>query len=136
MANDLYVEVANFTVAKTFTKDDKSKLVKAMSDAARDALAKTKLTVSKKTPKTMNFTLGGALHRRFGHAGLLFVVTQSLLALTTLGLLGFVDHGALFDAELGRLQQSLLRGDGAAVCSPSSGATCGRSPWSPRSPRC
>ena len=52
MANDLYVEVANFTVAKTFTKDDKSKLVKAMSDAARDA---------KKTPKTMNFTLGGAL---------------------------------------------------------------------------
>ncbi len=61
MANDLYVEVANFTVAKTFTKDDKSKLVKAMSDAARDALAKTKLTVSKKTPKTMNFTLGGAL---------------------------------------------------------------------------
>jgi len=61
MANDLYVEVANFTVAKTFTKDDKSKLVKAMSDAAKDALAKTKLTVSKKTPKTMNFTLGGAL---------------------------------------------------------------------------
>ena len=61
MANDLYVEVANFTVAKTFTKDDKSKLVKAMSDAARDALAKTKLTVCKKTPKTMNFTLGGAL---------------------------------------------------------------------------
>ena len=61
MANDLYGEVANFTVAKTFTKDDKSKLVKAMSDAAKDALAKTKLTVSKKTPKTMNFTLGGAL---------------------------------------------------------------------------
>ncbi len=59
-------------------------------------------------------TLGGALHRRFGHAGLLFVVTQSLLVLTTLGLLGFVDHGALFDAELGRLQQSLLRGDGGS----------------------
>ena len=61
MPQDLYVEVANFTVAETFTKDDKSKLARAMSDAAKDALAKSKLTVSKKTAKTKNFTLGGAL---------------------------------------------------------------------------
>ena len=50
MANELYVEVANFTVAAIFTKDDKSKLSKAMTAAAEAALAKLKLSVSKKTP--------------------------------------------------------------------------------------
>ena len=69
MPNDLYVEVANFTVAQTFTKDDKSKLSKAMADAAKQALAKTKLTVSKKTATTMNFTLGGALTVKKGGSG-------------------------------------------------------------------
>ena len=61
MANELYVEVANFTVAAIFTKDDKSRLSKVMTAAAEAALAKLKLTVPKKTPKTKNFTLGGAL---------------------------------------------------------------------------
>lgn len=61
MPHDLYVEVANFTVAKTFTSDDKAKLGKAMAEAAKDALGKTKLTVAKKTATTRNFTLGGAL---------------------------------------------------------------------------
>ena len=61
MPHDLYVEVANFTVAKTFTADDKAKLGKAMAEAAKDALGKSKLTVPKKTAATRNFTLGGAL---------------------------------------------------------------------------
>jgi len=61
MPNDLYVEVANFTVAKTFTADDKGKLGKAMAEAAKDALGKLKLTVPKKTATSRNFTLGGAL---------------------------------------------------------------------------
>ena len=61
MPNELHVEVANFTVAAIFTKDDKSKLSKAMTAAAKAALAKSKLTVAKKTPQTRNFTLDGAL---------------------------------------------------------------------------
>lgn len=56
-------------------------------------------------------TLGALLHRRFGHAGLLFILTQGLLALTTLGLLGYVDHSTLFDVELARLQEGLLHGE-------------------------
>ncbi|MFO0756995.1 MAG: tetratricopeptide repeat protein [Byssovorax sp.] len=55
-------------------------------------------------------TLSGALVRRFGRAGLLFLVSQTALVVTTVTLLGFVDHGALFDAELARMQASLLAG--------------------------
>ena len=61
MPHQLYVEVANFTVAAIFTKDDKSELSQAMAAAAKAALVKSKLTVAKKTPQTRNFTLGGAL---------------------------------------------------------------------------
>ena len=61
MANELYVEVGDFTVAEIFTKDDKSKLSTAMKAAAKEALKKTKLTVEKKTPKTKNFILSGAV---------------------------------------------------------------------------
>lgn len=78
MAQDLFVEVANFTVAQTFTKDDKSKLAKAMTEAAREALAKTKLTVPKKTPKTKNFTLGGALTVKKSGSGAVGKVAMQL----------------------------------------------------------
>lgn len=61
MPHDLYVDVIDFSVARTFTKDDKTRLAKAMTAAARDALKATRLTVSKKTPTTRNFTLEGAI---------------------------------------------------------------------------
>jgi spermidine synthase len=54
---------------------------------------------------------GGAVHRRTGRAGVAFVASQSLLVLATLGLLGLVDHSALFDAHLLELEATLLRGE-------------------------
>ena len=61
MPHDLYVEVLDFTVAKTFTKDNKARLSAAMTAAAKEALKATRLTVAKKTSKTKNYTLEGAL---------------------------------------------------------------------------
>lgn len=78
MAHDLYVEVLDFTVAEIFTKDDKARLGKAMTAAAKEALAKTRLTVAKKTPQTLHFTLGGALTLKKSGSGAIGTVSVLL----------------------------------------------------------
>ena len=97
MANELYVEVAGFTVAAIFTKDDKSKLSKAMTAAAEAALAKLKLSVSKKTPKTKNFTLGGALTVKPKGSGAAATVAIQLNRLPGDKLYGMASGGAETD---------------------------------------
>ena len=97
MPHDLYVEVANFTVASIFTKDDKSKLSKAMVAAAKAALAKSKLTVAKKTPQTMNFTLGGALTVKEKGAGAKATIAMQLNRLPGDKLYGMASGGAETD---------------------------------------
>jgi hypothetical protein len=97
MPYELYVEVANFTVAAIFTKDDKSKLSKAMSAAAKAALVKSKLTVAKKTPQTRNFTLGGALTVKEKGAGARATVSIQLNRLPGDKLYGMASGGAETD---------------------------------------
>jgi hypothetical protein len=94
MPYELYVEVANFTVAAIFTKDDKSKLSKAMTAAATAALVKSKVTVAKKTPKTKNFTLGGALTVEEKGAGARATVAIQLNQLPGDKLYGMATGGA------------------------------------------
>jgi hypothetical protein len=66
MPYELYVEVANLTVAAIFAKGDKSKLSKTMTPTAKAALVKLQLTVSKRKPTKTN-----ELHawRRIDHQG-------------------------------------------------------------------
>lgn len=97
MPHELYVEVANFTVAAIFTKDDKSKLVNAMTAAAKTALLKTKLTAAKKTAKTKNFTLGGALTVKEKGAGARATVAVQLNHLSGDKLYGMASGGAETD---------------------------------------
>jgi hypothetical protein len=105
MPHQLHVEVANFTVASIFTKDDKGKLVKAMEDAARAALAKTKLTVPKKTRETRNFTLGGALTVKEKGAGVRATMAMQLNRLPEDKIYGMASGGA--DApEVGMIEEA------------------------------
>jgi len=97
MPHDLYVEVANFTVAAIFTKDDKSKLAKAMTVAAKSVLLKSKLTVAKQTPKTKNFTLGGALTVKEKGSGARATVAIQLNRLPGDKLYGMASGGAETD---------------------------------------
>ncbi len=103
MANDLYVEVDTFTVAEIFTKDDKSKLSKAMMAAARDALKKSKLTVPKQTAKTKNFSLIGALTVKKNGSGARATVAIQLNRLPAEKLYGMADGGAETD-DLGLIE--------------------------------
>ncbi len=97
MPNELHVEVDNFTVAAIFTKDDKSKLSKAMTVAAKAALAKSKLTVAKKTAATKNFTLGGALTVKEKGSGARATVAVQLNRLPGDKLYGMATGGAETD---------------------------------------
>jgi hypothetical protein len=97
MSQDLYVEIGDFTVAELFTKDDKSELARAMSDAAKDALTKTKLTVPKKTAKTKNFTLGGALSVKKSGSGATGKVAMQLNRLPEDKLYGMATGEAVTD---------------------------------------
>jgi hypothetical protein len=103
MPHELYVEVANFTVAAIFTKDDKSKLVKAMTAAAKEALLKSKLTVAKKTPQTRNFTLGGALTVKEKGSGARATVAMQLNWLRDDKLYGMASGGSETD-DLGLIE--------------------------------
>lgn len=51
----------------------------------------------------------GFLHRRFGRPIQLFILGQGALAITTLLLLGWFDHGALFHDHIGRIWDDFLR---------------------------
>jgi hypothetical protein len=97
MPHEIYVEVDNFTVASIFTKDDKSKLAKLMSAAAKQVLTKSKLTVAKKTPKTKNFTLGGALTVKEKGAGASATISMQLNHLEGDKLFGMASGGAETD---------------------------------------
>jgi hypothetical protein len=97
MPQDLYVEVGDFTVAEIFTKDDKSKLARAMSAAAREALARTKLTLPRKSARTKNFTLGGALSVKKSGSGATGKVAMQLNRLPEDKLYGMASGEAVTD---------------------------------------